>query len=217
MGLNNVAVRWPRTGRFYDPVPPAEFAQFAELARQVPEQATATIALAERIAASSTAPVTAYIQLVDLLLGLEGVLYATDADSDADDEDPVIDPDGCAWVAGGLERFLTGHLAMVEAMTEAARAPSVDGGQTAPTAGSAGPAPLDVVTFASVGAVMRRAIEGTRLAEQQLAWLTGRLDALRDAEGAPPRWWFELSELGVLAKFYRTCSDRGFAVYADQP
>ena len=51
----------------------------------------------------------AYTELVDLLLGLEGVLYATDAA--AEDEDPVIDPDGCAWIAGGLERFVAGHRA----------------------------------------------------------------------------------------------------------
>ena len=31
-GLDNVAVHWPRTGRFYDPVAPAEFVDFAELA-----------------------------------------------------------------------------------------------------------------------------------------------------------------------------------------
>ena len=51
---------------------------------------------------------TAYTELVDLLLGLDGVLYATDAA--AEDEDPVIDPDGCAWIAGGPERFVeSGH------------------------------------------------------------------------------------------------------------
>ena len=32
MGLDNVAVQWPRTGRFYDPVAPAEFVDFGELA-----------------------------------------------------------------------------------------------------------------------------------------------------------------------------------------
>ena len=30
MGLDNVAVQWPRTGRFYDPVAPAEFVDFGE-------------------------------------------------------------------------------------------------------------------------------------------------------------------------------------------
>ena len=32
MGLDNVAVHWPRTGRFYDPVAPAEFVDFGEIA-----------------------------------------------------------------------------------------------------------------------------------------------------------------------------------------
>ena len=32
MGLDNVAVHWPRTGRFYDPVAPAEFVDFGDLA-----------------------------------------------------------------------------------------------------------------------------------------------------------------------------------------
>ena len=31
MGLDNVAVQWPRTGRFYDPVAPAEFVDFGEI------------------------------------------------------------------------------------------------------------------------------------------------------------------------------------------
>ena len=31
MGLDNVAVHWPRTGRFYDPVAPAEFVDFGEI------------------------------------------------------------------------------------------------------------------------------------------------------------------------------------------
>ena len=33
MGLDNVAVQWPRTGRFYDPVAPAEFVALAEALR----------------------------------------------------------------------------------------------------------------------------------------------------------------------------------------
>jgi hypothetical protein len=36
MGLDNVAVQWPRTGRFYDPVAPAEFVDFADLAERLP-------------------------------------------------------------------------------------------------------------------------------------------------------------------------------------
>jgi len=71
------------------------------------------------------------------------VLYATDAS--AEDEDPVLDPDQCAWVAGGLERFLAGHR---------------DHGEE--------------VTFESVGAVMRKALEGTRLAEQQSQAMAAR-------------------------------------------
>ena len=107
MGLDNVAVQWPRTGRFYDPVAPAEFVDFADLAEQVPAKAAPAATLADHIAKTGTVRATGYSELVDLLLGLGGVLYATDAA--AEDEDPVIDPDGCAWIAGGLERFVEGH------------------------------------------------------------------------------------------------------------
>jgi len=182
-GLENVAVHWPRTNQYYDPVAPAEFVDFGTVA-DAPDVAAPTGALALHIAKNGTVRATAYTELVDLLLGLDGVLYATDAA--AEDEDPVIDPDQCAWVAGGLERFLTGHR---------------DHGEE--------------VTFESVSAVLRKALEGTRLAEQQLRWLDGRLDALRDESGEPPQWSFTLTELTVLAAFYRRCADRGFAVYAD--
>lgn len=182
MGLDNVAVAWPRTDRFYEPVPPAEFGDFAEVA-EAPDTAAATAALAGHIARTGTVPASAYTGLVDLLLGLDGVLHATD--SAAEEEDPVIDPDGCAWIAGGLERFVTSH-------------------------GPHG----DVVTFESVAEVLRKALSGGRLAETQLRWLEGRLDALRDADGAGPEWAYPLSELSVLARFYRRCADRGFAVYA---
>ena len=73
----------------------------------------------------------------------------------------------------------------------------------------------DEVTFDSVAAVLRRALTGARLADQQLRWLDGRLDGLRDAEGHPPQWTFTLLELSVLAAFYRRCTERSFAVYAD--
>ncbi len=184
MGLDNVAVRWPRTGRFYDPVAPAEFVDFAELADRVPPNAAPAAALATHIAETGTVRASGYTELVDLLLGLTGVLYATEAS--AEDEDPVIDPDGCAWIAGGLERFVTGHLDLGEE-----------------------------VSFETVATVLRRALENARLAEQQLKWLEGRLDTLRDENGNSPQWNFSLTELGVLAKFYRRCTDRGFAVYAD--
>jgi hypothetical protein len=184
MGLDNVAVQWPRTGRFYDPVAPAEFVDFAKLAELVPPHAAPAAALADHIAKTGTVRVSGYTELIDLLLGLNGVLYATDAA--AEDEDPVIDPDGCAWIAGGLERFVTGHFEL-----------------------------SDEVTFDSVSTVLRRALEGTRLAEQQLAWLQNRVDALRDESGEPPQWNFSLAELDVLGRFYRRCADRGFAVYAD--
>jgi hypothetical protein len=184
MGLDNVAVQWPRTGRFYDPVAPAEFVDFADLAERVPPQAAPAATLADHVAKTGTVRATGYTELVDLLLGLNGVLYATDAA--AEDEDPVIDPDGCAWIAGGLERFVGGHRALGEE-----------------------------VTFDTVGAVLREAIAGARLPEQQLRWLENRLDALRDESGEPPQWSFTLSELDVLARFYRRCADRGFAVYAD--
>lgn len=183
MGLDNVAVQWPRTGRFYDPVAPAEFVDFAELA-DLPEVAAPTAALAGHIAKTGTVRATAYTELVDLLLGLEGVLYATDAA--AEDEDPVIDPDGCAWIAGGLERFVAGHRPHG-----------------------------DVVTFDTVAQVLRDAIAESRLAEQQMRWLDNRLDALRDESGSGPQWSFALSELTLVAAFYRRCADRGFAVYAD--
>src|SRR5690606_12514116 len=183
MGLDNVAVVWPRTGRFYDPVAPAEFGDFAEVA-EAPDVEAPTAALAGHIAKTGTVRATAYIELVDLLLGLDGVLYATEAA--AEDEDPVIDPDGCAWIAGGLERFVDSHAAHGE-----------------------------VVTFDSVSAVLRAALAGSRLADAQLRWLEERLRKLRDQDGSALNWQFPLSELAVLARFYRRCADRGFAVYAD--
>ncbi|HEY8533324.1 MAG TPA: hypothetical protein VIL44_05545 [Micromonospora sp.] len=182
MGLDNVAVRWPRTGPAYEPVAPAEFKDFAELAEQ-PGIEPSTAALAGHIAKTGTVPASAYTDLVDLLLGLDGVLYATDAT--AEEQDPVIDPDGCAWIAGGLERFVEGHRPHG-----------------------------DVVTFESVGAVLRAALSGGRLAEQQLRWLDSRLNAMRDASGQGPAWNFPRSELAVLARFYRRCADQGFAVLA---
>jgi hypothetical protein len=184
MGLDNVAVQWPRTGRFYEPVAPAEFVDFAVLAEKVPANAGPAAALADHIAESGTVRATGYTELVDLLLGLSGVLYATDAE--AEDEDPVIDPDGCAWIAGGLERFVARH---------------ADFG--------------DEVTFDTVAQVLRKAISSGRLADQQLRWLDERLAALRDEGGEPPQWSFTVTELSVLASFYRRCADRGFAVYAD--
>jgi hypothetical protein len=184
MGLDNVAVHWPRTGRFYESVAPAEFVDFAVLAEKVPANAAPAAALADHIAETGTVRATGYSQLVDLLLGLNGVLFATDAD--VEDEDPVIDPDGCAWIAGGLERFVSGHVELGEEVT------------------------LETVTE-----VLRRAITAGRLAEQQLQWLDTRLAALRDEHGAPPQWSFTVTELAVLGSFYRRCADRGFAVYAD--
>ncbi|MER7420019.1 hypothetical protein ABT346_25110 [Micromonospora peucetia] len=183
MGLDNVAVQWPRTGRFYDPVAPAEFVDFGDIV-EMPRISAPTAALAELIAKTGTVRATAYTELVDLLLGLEGVLYATDAA--AEDEDPVIDPDGCGWVAGGIERFVAGHRPHGEE-----------------------------VTFDSVSQVLRSLLADGRLAEQQLRWLDSRLDTLRDESGAAPQWNFTCAELAVLAAFYRRCADRGFAVYAD--
>ncbi len=184
MGLDNVAVHWPRTGRFYEPVAPDEFNDFADLAAAAPAHAGPAFALATHVAKTATVPATAYTELVDLLLGLEGVLYATDAA--AEDEDPVIDPDGCAWIAGGLEKFVQGHRRHG-----------------------------DTVTFHTIGTVLREALTGARLADQQLRWLDSRLDALRDEHGNVPQWNFSLLELDVLAHFYRRCTERSFAVYAD--
>jgi len=174
-GLENVAVHWPRTNQYYDPVAPAEFVDFGAIA-DAPEIAAPTGALALHIAKTGTVRATAYTELVDLLLGLDGVLYATDAA--AEDEDPVIDPDGCAWIAGGLERFVEGH----------------------ETYG-------DLVTFDTVAEVMRAAVLQGRLADQQLRWLDNRLSALRDDAGNAPHWTFARSELAVLTATVRSCLD----------
>jgi len=185
MGLDNVAVHWPRTGQFYEPVAAGEFADFAKFAAAAPPQAGPAAALASHIARTATVRASAYTDLVDLLLGLEGVLFATDAA--VEDEDPVIDPDTCDWIAGGLEKFVAGH-------------------------GHLG----DTVTFDTIADVLRSAIAGAaRLADQQLRWLESRLEALKDGHGHPPQWNFSLLELDVLAHFYRRCTERGFAVYAD--
>jgi hypothetical protein len=184
MGLDNVAVHWPRTGRFYEPVSPDEFADFSDFAAQAPAHAGPAAALASHIAKTATVRASAYTDLVDLLLGLEGVLYATDAATA--DEDPVIDPDGCAWIAGGLEKFVAGHQ-------------------------SRG----DQVTLDSIAQVMRTVLAASRLPDRQLRWLETRLDALKDEHGIPPQWNFTLLEIDVLAHFFRRCTDRGFAVYAD--
>ena len=143
MGLDNVAVQWPRTGRFYDPVAPAEFVDFGGLAEHEPTAPGPAIALADRVAQTGTVRVTAFTELVDLVLGLKGVLYATDAA--AEDEDPVIDPDGCAWIAGGLERFVAAHAELG-----------------------------DEVTFETATDVLRKAIAAGRLADQHCAgWTVG--------------------------------------------
>jgi len=184
MGLDNVAVQWPRTGRFYEPVAADEFSDFADFAASAPVHAGPAAALAGHIAKTATLRATVYTELVDLLLGLEGVLYATDAA--VEDEDPVIDPDTCAWIAGGLEKFVSGHTGYG-----------------------------DTVTFDSIARVMRAALADARLADQQLRWLDTQLDALKDEHGNPPQWHFSLQELNVLAHFYRRCADRNFAVYAD--
>ncbi|MCN0179196.1 hypothetical protein [Salinispora arenicola] len=183
MGLDNVVVNWPRTGRFYNPVAPAEFVDFGEIV-DMPQISAPTAALAELIAKTGTVRATAYTELVDLILGLENVLYATE--NAAEDEDPVIDPDGCGWIADGLERFVARHR----------------------TAGEA-------ITFDTVSEVLRALLGDGRLAEQQLRWLGSRLDRLRDDNGDPPQWTFTCAELSVLAAFYRRCADRGFAVYAE--
>jgi len=184
MGLDNVAVHWPRTARFYEPVDPKEFADFITFAEIAPPHAGPAAALATHITRAATVHATAYTDVVDLLFGMEGVLFATE--HAAEDEDPVIDPDGCAWLAGGLEKFVAGHAVVGE-----------------------------VVTFESVGQVMRHALSGARHADKELRWLQTRRDALLDDHRNPPQWNFSLLELEVLARFYRRCTERGFAVYAD--
>src|SRR2546428_8951658 len=79
MGLDNVAVQWPRTGRFYDPVAPAEFVDFGDLVDRVPDLPGPAAALADHVAKTGTVRATGYTELVDLLLGLNGVLDATEA------------------------------------------------------------------------------------------------------------------------------------------
>jgi hypothetical protein len=187
MGLDNVAVQWPRTGRFYDPVAPAEFVDFGGLGDRMPTAPSPAVALADRVAETGTVRVTAFTELIDLILGLSGVLYATEAAAEDEDRDPVIDPDGCAWIAGGIERFITSHAELGEE-----------------------------VTFDTTADVLRKAIAASgRLSEQQMRWLDGRLDEMRDETGASPSWSFSRTELIVLARFYRRCADRGFAIYAD--
>ena len=165
MGLDNVAVQWPRTGRFYDPVAPAEFVDFGGLVEHAADATGPAIALADRVAQTGTVRVTAFTELIDLVLGLKGVLYATDAA--AEDEDPVIDPDGCAWIAGG-----TGALHRRRTPNSATRSPS------RPTTD-----------------VLRKAIAAGRLADQQLRWLDGRMEEMRDERGDSPSWSFSRSEL----------------------
>src|SRR2546421_5258516 len=80
MGLDNVAVQWPRTGRFYEPVAPAEFVDFAALAEKAPATAAPAAALADHIAETGTVRATGDSQLVHLLLGLGGGLYPTHAE-----------------------------------------------------------------------------------------------------------------------------------------
>jgi len=184
MGLDNVAVQWPRTGRFYDPVAPAEFVDFGGLGERIPGAPGPAVALAERVAQTGTLRVTAFTEIIDLILGLKGVLYATDAA--AEDEDPVIDPDGCAWIAGGVERFIDRHLEFGEE-----------------------------VTFETTTDVLRKVIAAGRLADQQMRWLDGRFEEMRDETGALPSWSFSRTELLVVAQFFRRCSERGFAIYAD--
>jgi hypothetical protein len=184
MGLDNVAVQWPRTGRFYEPVDPREFADFLKFAESAPPNAGPAAALATHIARAATVHATAYTMLVDLIFGLEGVLYATE--NTTEEEDPVIDPDGCAFIAGGLEKFVAGH---------------------APRG--------DLITFETTELVLRHALAGSRLPDKELTWLDSRLAALRDEHGHPPQWSFSLLELDVLAHFYRRCVERNFAVYAD--
>ena len=80
-----------------------------------------------------------------------------------------------------------------------------------PLAFSSFPAVLLVTTLFRLGI----AIATTRLPEQQLRWLDQRIAALRNDDGELPQWSFTLTELSVLAHFYRRCADRGFAIYAD--
>jgi hypothetical protein len=115
MGLDNVAVRWPRTGRFYEPVDPANFADFAAVADQAPPQAGPAAALATVIARSATVHATGYTALVDLVLGQEGYLYATEGKDS--EEDPVINPEECADLAAGLEAFVARHAPLGEVVT----------------------------------------------------------------------------------------------------
>ena len=110
-------------------------------------------------------------ELVDLLLGLEGVLYATDAA--AEDEDPVIDPDGCSWIASGIERFVA------TAPRRTGEAVAFEGADRRSPAGSL--------------------LGDGRLAEQQLRWLESGSTRCATRSGDPPQWKLTCAELGVLA------------------
>lgn len=189
MGLDNVAVLWPREGQFYEPVPTEEFADFALIAENAPPHAGPAAALAKNIARTGTVRATAYVDLVDLMLGIDGVLSAVDKqapDEIPGEDDPVISPDECAWIAGGLEKFIAAH--------------EPHG---------------DTVTFESAAEVLTTALSSARLADKELRWLKSRLDYLKDEHGNPPQWSFSLLELQVLARFYRRCTDKGWAVYAE--
>ena len=168
MGLDNVAVhgRAPAASTTRSRRPSSSTSATWPSA---PDVAAPTAALAGHIAKTGTVRATAYTELVDLLLGLDGVLYATDAA--AEDEDPVIDPDGCAWIAGGLERFVDGH-----ARARRRRSPSTP----------------------SAPCCARRSPAAAWPSSSCAGW-TSRLDALRDETGQPPQWSFTRSELSVLA------------------
>ena len=99
MGLDNVAVQWPRTGRFYEPSarrssPTSPSSPRRRRPRPDRPRPWPPTSHGRRRCGPAPTPNSSTCSR-----GLEGVLFATDAA--AEDEDPVIDPDGCAWIVGG--------------------------------------------------------------------------------------------------------------------
>ena len=184
MGLDNVAVQWPRTGRFYEPVAPAEFADFAEFAEAAPPQAGPAAALASHIAQIGHGTGERLHRSGRPAARPGRCAYATEAA--AEDEDPVIDPDGCAWIAGGLETLRRRPRRVRRHASPSTRSRRSCAGARRGAPGRA--------AAALAGDPARRAARRAR---------------------QPAAVELPLLELDVLAHFYRRCADRGFAVYAD--
>ena len=185
MGLDNVAVQWPRTGRFYDPVAPAEFVDFGGLRRADPERARAG-----RRARRPGRP---------------------------DRHGPGHRVHRTGRPAARPRRRALRHRRRGRGRGPGDRPGRLRLDRRRRWSGSSPATPSSARRSPSRPSteVLRNAIAGGRLAEQQLRWLDDRLEQMRDEHGDLPSWSFSRTELIVLAQFYRRCADRGFAVYAD--